>query len=94
MSKISKDAAKAFLNNRKFKRSNTEVKVFENKSYLYLFGNNIAIRENNETFINHCNWITRTTQSRLLALGARIRKCKDIFVFNEQFKMEKIWYKI
>jgi len=70
MRKISSDAAAALMSYKKFKRSNTQVKVDESgAAYLYLFGNMIACHEvNGELKINDGGYATVTTKDRLNAL--------------------------
>ena len=67
MRQITQDAIRAFRNNRKFKRGNTEVKVLPNSNYreLCLHGNIIAVANNFELFIRDGGWQSNTTKERL-----------------------------
>lgn len=68
MRKISKDAYNAFVNNKRFKSSNTEVKVEDGKTSMYLFKNEIAKIECGELFISDGGHGTSsTTRDRLNA---------------------------
>ena len=70
MRKISREASEAFWEDRDFKKSNTEVTVFETDVFFYLHGHLIARRS--RTFdnlqINHCGWPTVATKDRLNAI--------------------------
>tara|TARA_B100002019_G_scaffold185723_1_gene160404 strand:- start:87 stop:413 length:327 start_codon:yes stop_codon:yes gene_type:complete len=71
MRKISKEASEAFWGDRNFKKSNTEVAVFETDVFFYLHGHLIARRSRvfGDTLgINHCGWPTVTTKERLNAI--------------------------
>lgn len=63
-----------------FKRTNTEVKVTEAAVRVYLHGNLIAARdrEKTEAHVTLAGWNTRTTRSRLTALGFEARTCKGV----------------
>lgn len=68
MKKISSDAHDAFINNRRFKSSNTEVTIEDGEVAMYLFGNKIAKKENDEIFISAGGHVpSRTTRDRLNA---------------------------
>ena len=69
MRKITADATRAFRNRQKFKRGNTEVKVFDNSVALYLHGNMLAEYINNELWINDGGWQSNTTKERLNGLS-------------------------
>ena len=71
MRKITQDAIRAFNNNYKFKRGNTEVRIFgygTNVTQLMLHGNVIAYKDNSGTSINACGFLTSTTKERLNGL--------------------------
>lgn len=84
--KVSNEAAAAFIAGRKFSKGNT--KVFYSTSYgwvLSLFGNAIAIKsENDNTFqITDAGWNTVTTKDRLNALpGVKIVQKGRIWYLN------------
>lgn len=88
MRKIDRLASSAFLNKRRFKLNNTEVRIENNEANMYLHDNLIARTEKGKTYINHCGWRTLTTKSRLNSLGANIRMCKGTFIVNEQFEWD------
>lgn len=74
MKKITINARNAFNENRNFKSNNTEVLVSNDlngiqTTYLYLFGNLIAFKDNTGTFIDSCGWKSNTTKERLNALN-------------------------
>ena len=70
MRKISKDAARALMSHKKFKRDNTWVSVDDSgAAYLILFGNTIACHEADGTLkITAAGYATVTTKDRLNAL--------------------------
>lgn len=73
MRKITEKACQAFENGRNFKDSNTVVKVENNVISMYLWGNEIAKRENGKLYINLCGYNTNTTRERLNGLsGVRV----------------------
>ena len=69
MRKITQDAIKALYENKNFKRSNTEVKVFDKSVELLLHGNPIAVIEYGKLFIRHAGYPTNTTKERLNGLS-------------------------
>lgn len=71
MRKITKESIDAFLNAKKFKKSNTEVRVLPNVTVLILFDNEIAYKYNdpqNTLMITDAGWQTNTTKERLNGL--------------------------
>ena len=86
MRKIAQDAARAFCNNRKFSRSNTQVRTGvtigdQPMTELLLHGHVIARRRNGQLFVTLAGWPTPTTKSRLNALMA---ECNRNFRFFQQ----------
>ena len=69
---ISEKSARAFLNNRNFKLSNTRVEVKDNETALYLWGHKIAWKNSDGFFFSMCGYPTRTTKDRLSTLGIQI----------------------
>jgi len=68
MRKITEESVDAFMNARRFKKSNTEVEVKPNVTILKLFGNEIAYRYNDPRrtlSITNCGWRSVTTKERL-----------------------------
>ena len=68
MRKISSDAYEAFVNGKRFKSSNTEVRVEDGETAMYLFGNKIAETQDGVTYISGGGHVpSRTTRDRLNA---------------------------
>jgi hypothetical protein len=68
MRKISSDAYNAFINNKRFKSSNTEVRIEDGETAMYLFGNKIAETQDGQTYISGGDHVpSRTTRDRLNA---------------------------
>ena len=91
MRQITIDAIRAFNNNYKFKRSNTEVRIFadDGKKYLAnvtelrLHGNIIAYKDNTGIYLSTCGWHTVTTKERLNGLhGVHIEQRNYIWYLN------------
>jgi hypothetical protein len=73
MRKIAQDAARAFCNNCKFSRDNTQVRTSttigdQPMTELILHGSIIARRRNGQLFVTLAGYPTSTTKSRLNAL--------------------------
>ena len=89
MRKITQDAIRAFRNNRKFKRGNTEVRVFSNEDgynsnnlrQLRLHNNVIAVLSNDGLVISDGGWQSRTTKERLNGLP-------NVFIHQKDWQ----WY--
>ena len=93
MRQITSDAYDAFKNNKRFKRSNTEVIVNGNEVVIELFGNKIVKKINGEIFISNGGWNSVTTKERLNPFVRRIRKNKNSLIINEKIVLEnKKWY--
>jgi hypothetical protein len=68
MRKITSDAYNAFINNKRFKSSNTEVRIEDGETTMYLHGNKIAETQDNQIFISAGGYQpSRTTRERLNA---------------------------
>ena len=68
MNQITRESVKAFLNAKKFKKSNTSVEVLPNVTILKYHQNAIAFKYNDtkKTLkITNCGWFSRTTKERL-----------------------------
>ncbi len=68
MKKITEESVNAFLNAKKFNKSNMSVEVLPNVTILKYQGNSIAYKYNdpNQTIsITNCGWFTNTTKERL-----------------------------
>ena len=70
MRKITQDSIRAFNNNYRFKRGNTEVRIIGDyeQTQLRLHGNLIAYKDNTGTYISTCGYSTVTTKERLNGL--------------------------
>lgn len=91
MRKIEQEMLNAIAHHRNWKKSNTEVKIKEHLTEIYLFGNHIATIDGNTgyTYFRHYGFITATTRSRLRALGLNVHIRKN--GFNDMlFKGEEI----
>ena len=93
MRKISKLAARAFINERKFSRDNTSVRSFPtiggNMTELYLHGNIIARKRGDKIHLSLAGWPTMTTRERLntllYMLGSKMR-------FHQHEHEQYVWY--
>lgn len=65
MRKITKNAVEALLKNSSYQNGNTVV----SKGKIYLHGNLIAEKINNDLFIDTCGWLSNTTKERLNGLN-------------------------
>ena len=68
MRQITKESVIAFLNAKKFNKSNMSVEVFPNVTILKYQGNSIAYKYNDpkQTLsITNCGWFSNTTKERL-----------------------------
>lgn len=90
MNATSEKASNAFRKRQNINLGNTSVRVVDGESYMYLFGNLIAKTEKGKTLINHCNWISATTQARLSAF-VTLRRSKGEFIVNEEFVWKDGW---
>lgn len=90
MNTTTEKAYKAFIQKRNRKIGNTEVRVENGESHMYLFGNLIAKTYEGRLLINHCGWVTNTTKERLSAF-ITLRRSKGGFIVNEKFVWEDGW---
>lgn len=68
MRKITEESVDAFMNARKFKKSNMEIEVLPNVTVMRLHGNPIAFRYNDPKrtlSITDAGWSSNTTKERL-----------------------------
>lgn len=70
MREIEKKMIQAVSKKENFRLSNTEVRVINNCIFVALHGNLIFARIENKNYFSNAGWNTRTTASRLRALGA------------------------
>lgn len=68
MRKITQDAVRAFRNGNRFKRGNTEVRIYGQQRLLRLHNNVIASLDPEGLFITSAGWATPTTKERLNGL--------------------------
>jgi nucleoside diphosphate kinase len=95
MRQITIEAYNAFQNNKRFKKSNTEVIVKGDYVVMELFGNAIVKKVNGEIFISDAGWATMTTRERLNLFVRKIRKHYDSLIINEKIVLENNkWYNI
>ena len=74
MRKITQQAVRAFNANESFSKDNTKVTADHSSTKMFLFGNCIAIKDQEGTRVSHAGWVTRTTFERLNGLD-RVRVC-------------------
>jgi hypothetical protein len=86
MAKITEQSINAFYNRKRFKKQNMEVCLEENKTFLKLHGNTIAIlNSNNDVKITTAGWDTNTTRNRLNGLsGVHVTSRKGELKLNGQ----------
>ena len=70
MRQIEKMMLQAVTNKQNFKCSNTEVRTINGAVFVALHGNLIFASINGKKYYSNAGWNTRTTASRLRALGA------------------------
>ena len=70
MREIEKKMVLAVANKQNFRLNNTEVRNINNNIFVTLHGNLIFARINGKDYYSNSGWNTRTTASRLRALGA------------------------
>lgn len=70
MRQIEKQMLLAVANKKNFCLGNTEVYNKKNGTFVFLHGNLIFARIDNKDYFSNSGWNTRTTASRLRALGA------------------------
>ena len=70
MKQITLESKKAFLESKNFKKQNMQVEVSKFNTFLKLFNNIIAIKDNetNKIKITNCGWFSNTTKERLNSL--------------------------
>jgi hypothetical protein len=80
MRQITRSAVRAFRNNEKFKRDNTEViSGASNTPCLFLHGHCIAARQEEGTlWVRHAGWDTPTTKDRLNGVLSAVG-CQGIY---------------
>lgn len=84
MQQITRLMREAFQESKPFKKDNTEVRVTDFGTYIYLFKNRIAHKDNyGNIYITTSGWPTRTTKDRLNALpGVSINQHKGYWYLN------------
>jgi len=87
MRKITSESIRAFENDFTFSKSNTKVRVYNDKTELSIFGNVIAIknRKTGNISITNCGWRSNTTKERLNAIeGVSISQRKGVWYLNDK----------
>ena len=84
MRKITEETRYYFNRNIKKKLGNTRVDVFGDMTYLYLFDNLIATKDNNTGVIEFtlAGWNSVTTRERLQAIGVKVSSCQWVPYYN------------
>ena len=96
MRKITEDAHEAFNNNKRFKSSNTEVRIEDGDTNMYLFGKHIAKKTNDDLYISDGNYGTSlTTRDRLNGFrSVHLRICKEEWIFDNKRKWDGEWINV
>lgn len=84
MRKITEETRYYFNRNIKKKLGNTRVEVFGDMTYLYLFDNLIATKDNSTGKIEFtlASWNSVTTRERLQAIGVKVSSCQRVPYYN------------
>lgn len=94
MRKITEDAVEAFMEGRRFKRDNTEVRPsFNGWWVMFLFGSIIAARhkDSKDLYIRTAGYLTRTTKERLNGLpGVHIQQRRGEWYMNGT-NIDRLW---
>lgn len=85
MRKITQEAYTAFINRRKYKRSNTEVSIENGDAYMYLFGNLIAYMEGRDLIISDGRYRPSNTTRERLSAFVRISISKGKFIVEGNY---------
>ena len=88
MKKISIESAQSFMDNKKFKKSNTRVQVENGITSLHLYESCIAVKDSSgNVFISNRGYTTVTTKERLNAILSHfnngIYQRKGVWYFND-----------
>ena len=92
MKRISELAVNAFLKGQEFYRDNTKVIVTDKEVQLTLFGNCIAKRNAEGTFISDAGWRTNTTKERLNCLLYALNAGRLYQVKGRWYLDDEPWY--
>lgn len=87
MKKITQDAVNAFYNNKKFKRTNTEVREYHGEQVMWLYTTVIAILKEDELIIRHGGYTTNTTKERLNGILSEYKNSK-----YKVIQRDFVWY--
>jgi hypothetical protein len=91
MRSITSDAYEAFMNNRKFKRTNTQVVVYDNGDVvMLLYGREIVKKINDDIFISTAGYNTNTTFDRLRAF-AIVTYRKGVLMLDNKYVWDGKW---
>jgi hypothetical protein len=96
MRKITEDAHEAFNKNKRFSSSNTVVTIEDDATNMYLFGNHIAKKIDDELYISDGNYGTSlTTRDRLSGFrNVHLRINKGEWILNEKQKWDGEWINV
>jgi hypothetical protein len=83
MRQITQTTAKALINHKAIKLSNTQVVTYDNVSKMYLHGNLIAVNDNGTISVSNAGWFSKTTKERLNGIqGVNIKQSKGLWYLN------------
>ena len=91
MNKLEQQMVDAVNGRHNWGSGNTIVTLQGSCVCVYLWGNCIYRRVDGREYFNHCGWITKTTMSRLRALGADVKMKKSVAVL-EGLPMKSGWH--
>lgn len=77
MNKIEREMCDAVKDRRCWQSGNTSVEIYKSSIYVKLFGNTIMIQPiGGNALFSTCGYKTKTTLSRLNALGCKVKKMR------------------
>lgn len=83
MRKVTQDAVWSFYKGKQATHNNTQIKIENGVTKMFLFGNLIAKMEDGKLFITNAGWRTNTTKERLNGLkGVNIYQKKGTWYLN------------
>ena len=88
MRKITKDAAMAFRMDKPFKRDNTEVRIFDTETAMYLHDHKIAWCDGENIYLSSCGYTTNTTKERLNGIIEMCYATK-----SRIYQRDFVWYR-
>lgn len=96
MRKITEETRYYFNRNIKKKLGNTRVETFAHYTYIYLFDNLIAKKDNKtgEVKFTLASWNSVTTRERLQAIGVKISSKQRTPYYNGKAISTTEWYQV